>query len=80
MNLRILEFVGEARKIVEAGEEALRALARGDEQWACNRVSLTHYAMSDLREDYNGILEEFRARGLEPGGAFGSNLPDRPIG
>ena len=57
MTARINEFITDARKIVANGEEPLRHLAAGDEQSACNVISISHYAMGDVSRDYDGIVE-----------------------
>ena len=39
-------------------------------------ISISHYAMGDVSRDYDAIVEAFSGRGVEPGVALGSNLPD----
>jgi hypothetical protein len=65
---RIREFIADATKIRDAGEEALRHLDNGDLQGACNVISVSHYARSHVDGDYDGILKAFEAEGIEPGG------------
>jgi hypothetical protein len=65
---RIREFIRDATKIRDAGEEALSHLDNDDLQGACDVISVSHYARSDLGRDYEGILDAFKGEGIEPGG------------
>jgi hypothetical protein len=42
-------------------------------------ISISHYAMGGVSRDNDAIVEAFSGRGVEPGVALGSNLPDRPL-
>ena len=67
MRERLQEYAKDARHVVDAAEEALRHLDSGDEQAACDVVSLSHYKLGSLTKEWNGLMEAFAAHNLKPG-------------
>jgi len=64
---RIDEFVRDATKIADHGKEAQSHLAAGDEQAACDVISMAHYPMNHVERDWEGIMQAFDAKGTKPG-------------
>jgi len=67
MEERIEELIADARKVVEAGEQALAALARRDPQGACNTIAVAHYPIGYVHDHRAHILEQFELDGITPG-------------
>lgn len=67
MSERLQEYAKDARHVVDAAEEALRHLKSGDEQAACDVVSLSHNNLGSLMREWDGLMGAFEAHNLKPG-------------
>ncbi|MBB4663168.1 hypothetical protein [Conexibacter arvalis] len=63
----IAEMEKDAGKLLATVEEAARHLAAGDEQWACNAISLAAKDLSRVADERDNLMERFAARGVSPG-------------
>lgn len=60
------DLVSDTSKLLDAFERAVRHLAAGDRQSACNAVALSHDALDYVREGREELLRRLETMGFVP--------------
>jgi len=66
MTDRLRHLVNAARIVVDEAEVALGHQERGDAQRACDAISHSANALSDVGKEWKAILDAFGADGVHP--------------